>query len=354
MPDRENVPRRVNVAVVSDTTLTSPFSYSKAGPTFRTTGRECAAMRTGLGGVRFVDLTKNDACAIALVRQHRFQHAPTGVVHRLGHFGLSQRFGLDVANNDQPAPLHKRGAEFVKCILATVRDLGVDGSRAGFLAGTLGSGQLAFKVAVEPPSLKGAAIATGRCGFQPKVDTDFILSGWASTFDLNTHVEVPTATGIFAKATGAKLELAKAVAVPYAEVMPVKVELPIFPDRCALSALEGNPTQRPASAPRLPPGQPRTLSRITLDGVLFLQFLHSAAMQAEQLAGTFGVRLKIKAGQESPVVTDVAIAQFVQVIPDSVNRPRPLAQNGRMPVLDAQLEGFGGFHSGLAFIYMSQ
>ena len=68
-------------------------------------------MRTGLGGVRFVDFTKNDACAIALVRQHRFQHAPTGVVHRLGHLGLSQRFGLDVANNDQPAPLHKRGAE---------------------------------------------------------------------------------------------------------------------------------------------------------------------------------------------------------------------------------------------------
>ncbi|MGE8171295.1 hypothetical protein ACQKO7_24270, partial [Pseudomonas putida] len=43
-----------------------------------------------------------------------------------------------------PAPLHKRGAEFVKCILATVRDLGVDGSRAGFPAGTLGNGQLAL------------------------------------------------------------------------------------------------------------------------------------------------------------------------------------------------------------------
>ncbi|MBF8746821.1 hypothetical protein IRZ74_14420 [Pseudomonas monteilii] len=25
-----------------------------------------------------------------------------------------------------------------------------------------------------------------------------------------------------------------------------------------------------------------------------------------------------------------------------------------MPVLDAQLEGFGGFHSGLAFIHISQ
>ena len=49
-----------------------------------------------------------------------------------------------------------------------------------------------------------------------------------------------------------------------------------------------------------------------------------------------------------------AVLKFVQVIPDSVNRPRPRAQNGRMPVLDAQLEGFGGFHSELAFIHIIQ
>ena len=35
MPERENVPGRVDIAVVSDTTLTCPFSYSKTGDTFR-------------------------------------------------------------------------------------------------------------------------------------------------------------------------------------------------------------------------------------------------------------------------------------------------------------------------------
>jgi len=91
MPDRKNVPGRVNVAVVSDTALTGPFSYSKTGSTFRTVGADSAATRAGLGGVRLVDLFKNNACAIAFVFQHGFQHGPARVKHRLCHFGFNQR-----------------------------------------------------------------------------------------------------------------------------------------------------------------------------------------------------------------------------------------------------------------------
>ena len=52
MPDREDVPGRVDIAAVSDTALaTGPFSYSQARSTFRTAGGNATAARTGLGGV---------------------------------------------------------------------------------------------------------------------------------------------------------------------------------------------------------------------------------------------------------------------------------------------------------------
>jgi hypothetical protein len=58
MPERKNVPSRIDIAVVSDTALTGPFSYSKTRSTFRTVLAR-AATRTGLGGIGFVDLLEN-------------------------------------------------------------------------------------------------------------------------------------------------------------------------------------------------------------------------------------------------------------------------------------------------------
>ena len=51
MPECANIPGRVDVVVVSDTALTaSPFSYSKAGPTFRTVGADVDRWPAGAGG----------------------------------------------------------------------------------------------------------------------------------------------------------------------------------------------------------------------------------------------------------------------------------------------------------------
>jgi len=76
MPEREYVPGRIKVAAVSDTTLTGPNSYSKPCSTFRTVGAESAATRADLGGVRLINLFKNNACAVAFVCQHCFEHVP--------------------------------------------------------------------------------------------------------------------------------------------------------------------------------------------------------------------------------------------------------------------------------------
>lgn len=74
MPDRENVLGRINItAVVRGTTRTaSPVSYSQTCDTSRPRFGQAATIRTGLGGVRFVNFLKNNACVIALVFQHCF------------------------------------------------------------------------------------------------------------------------------------------------------------------------------------------------------------------------------------------------------------------------------------------
>ena len=55
MPRRENVLCGVNVAIMSGSALTtSPFSYSKTCPTFRTACGNSPAARTNLSGIAFV------------------------------------------------------------------------------------------------------------------------------------------------------------------------------------------------------------------------------------------------------------------------------------------------------------
>lgn len=57
MLDREYVPGRAGMAVVSDTALTtSPFSYSQTFSTLRTAVGNASIARAGLGGVRFINL----------------------------------------------------------------------------------------------------------------------------------------------------------------------------------------------------------------------------------------------------------------------------------------------------------
>src|SRR5699024_1693811 len=65
MPDRKNVLGRIDVAVVSDTTLTaSPLSHSKPCDTSRPAIWQGATTATGLRGVCLVDFLKNNACVI--------------------------------------------------------------------------------------------------------------------------------------------------------------------------------------------------------------------------------------------------------------------------------------------------
>lgn len=149
MPQREYVPGRVHVAVVSDTALTGPCSYSETRSPFRAVGAQRAATRTSLGGVPFIDFDENAACVLALIGQQRFQCEPTGVEHRLGHVCFHQTGTGDVPDNDQAVFIDQLPTEFMQRIVAPVPNLGVDRPHPGFLPSPLSDGQFPFLISIE-------------------------------------------------------------------------------------------------------------------------------------------------------------------------------------------------------------
>src|SRR5699024_10052438 len=124
-PEAEDIPGRVHVPVVEHTTLhASPASYSQPVDAVRPAKR--AARRTGAGGVRLANLSKDDACVIAFIFQHRLELAPAGIQYRLGHAGLRELGGRDVAHHDFAVLTDQPAGELVQGVLATILDLGVD------------------------------------------------------------------------------------------------------------------------------------------------------------------------------------------------------------------------------------
>lgn len=272
MPERENVPCRVDIAVVSDTTLTGPFSYSKPCDTSRPAVGQCAATATGLGGVCLADFPEDDSCVSAFVGQHRFQLAPAGIEHGLGHIGFDEFLRADIAHHNQIAAFDQRAAELVQGILAPVGNPGVDGPDAGFLAGALSNGQGRLQIPVEAGVFKHGPIATGGYGFEPQVDTHGVLPGRRLGLYIDHHIEIPATTGIFSEATRAETVLAQAEAVPDLEEVSVVVDLAILPARRA--GIEWNPAQRTAHTTGLAPVEPALAKLQAPSGVLLTHRLN--------------------------------------------------------------------------------
>ena len=110
MPRRENVPGRVDVAVVGCTAVhASPFSYSQASSTFRTAGGNTSAARAGLGGIALVFNLKDNACPLAFLLQHGLELAPSRIERRFRHLGLYEFATRHVANKNGGAALNQRG-----------------------------------------------------------------------------------------------------------------------------------------------------------------------------------------------------------------------------------------------------
>ncbi len=163
MSERENVPGRINIAVVGCTTTTAPFSYSKTGSTFRTVGGALSATRAGLGGVRLVDFHEDNACVITFIFQHCLQLTPAGIEYRLGHGGFNEFVTADIPHNNQCIVVHQLTAELMQVVVTAVSNLGVKVPHPVFVPGTLGNAELGFQLAV--PTTNDPVAITGDGGF---------------------------------------------------------------------------------------------------------------------------------------------------------------------------------------------
>jgi len=108
MSRRENVPGRVDIAVVGCTAVhAGPFSYSQTGSTFRTAAGDGSAARAGLGGIALVYDLKDNACPLALLLQHCLKLAPSRIERGFSHLGLYEFAARHVANKNGGAALNQ-------------------------------------------------------------------------------------------------------------------------------------------------------------------------------------------------------------------------------------------------------
>src|ERR1700751_1057130 len=123
-PGRENVPCRVDIAIVRRSTAKAyPLPYSKICDTFRPRRREIPTRRTDLGTTRFVDFRVLHSVPAGLVAEHSSEGRPARVVHRLCHPCTAKLRTGNVPDIKSPMLTHEPRRELVKVILSHVRNL---------------------------------------------------------------------------------------------------------------------------------------------------------------------------------------------------------------------------------------
>ena len=346
MPRRENVPGRVHVAVVHRAALAaSPSSYSKACPTFRTAGGNAPAARASLGGVAFIHYVEDDTGLLALVFQHRLEHGPARVQRALGHPGFDQLHAGHVAHEDSGVVPDQHRAELVQHVLALVRNLGVDRLDPPLLASPLGHAQIGFELAIEPP-LDALAIGCHRRLLDAQIDPHAGRAAAGLGLHLHDHIEIPAAPAVLAERPRAQLVVRQAVAVPQAELVPRKDDL----TGLVLGAtdLEGNPAQAVFAGLGVgdAPAQLGFLKLAPAQRVLFAHELGRgrANLHTIALAVSRSELLQVVGRQPFAALPNRPMAGFVAEIPDRVDLACHRRQHAGVLVLDAQLEGLGGFH----------
>jgi len=214
-----------------------PSPYSKIFPAFRAGAAVTHA--AGLGGKRFIDLRKPHACVSAFVQQHGSKRAPARIEHRLGQSGLSERRGIDVADEDSTVSLDQPDAQFVQEIFSPMRDLGVNRSGSVSMTGALCDRQRRFQVAVKALGLdRRQSLITERCkGPQPQVDSQtrdraiedradggFIspVSHWCVR---HTDIQIPASAAVFTEITRTQFEVAETIAIPQRQPPSREVDL---------------------------------------------------------------------------------------------------------------------------------
>src|ERR1700685_3477253 len=129
--------------------------------------------------VSLADDENASAGLLALVLQLRFEHAPAGIQHRLGHPCFDELGAAHIAYENPPIPIDNLGREFMQGILAPASCRAVQALRLPLVAATLRLADFLLDVSIETTGLEPLPIA--RCDriFQTEIQTDFLVLGHA-------------------------------------------------------------------------------------------------------------------------------------------------------------------------------
>ncbi len=103
---------------------------------------------------------------IALIGQHGFELAPTGILNRFRHFGFYQLETRYVSNEDRRILVDEFAAVFMQGICPAVLGFSVDRLNARLVFGALGNTELGFQGTILSPCT-GVAGGIGRGIFAP-------------------------------------------------------------------------------------------------------------------------------------------------------------------------------------------
>src|ERR1700722_1523848 len=158
----------------------------------------------------------------------------------------------------RPHRLQSRaGAQIVKKIFASIRDLGVNRSGSVSMAGALCTGEGRFQVAVKALGLdRRQSLISERCKSpQPQIDAQardrviedrfdgrFISLIPRSLRARHTDIQIPASAAVFTEITRPQFEVSESIAIPQRQPTSRKVNL--SPSITNRSDLEGNPAER--------------------------------------------------------------------------------------------------------------
>src|SRR5271167_4460455 len=156
--------------------------------------REGSAAAARSRCVSLIDDEHASAGLLALVLQLRFEHAPAGIQHGLGHPCLDELGAAHIADEDPLIPIDYLAREFMQGILAPARSAAVQALGLTLVAAALCPGDLLLDVSIEMTRLELLPVAARDRTFQTQIQSHLLVlryTGGERALDGNTQPPVP-------------------------------------------------------------------------------------------------------------------------------------------------------------------
>lgn len=296
----------------STTATTAPGSYYEALSTLWAAAR--TACGTDLRGKSLINLDVLTPVPDGFVAKVRSKLRPAGIEHGFGQAGSGQSVRIDIADADAPVLAHEPCGQLVQKMLAAVRDLRMDGSRAWLTCSTLCDGERLFVLAVDAWGLDLLTGGERDQGLETDVDADLPGPVLPVFGDLDLQIQIPAAAGILREAAAEDLPL-DGTAEPE-PVPPPNEDHRIVLQSNGPRRLEGDPPQRLSTSPSRP-----LAAGIPGESELLADRLHGIRVQAEELAAAVSEIDQIEARGPALVVPPSGVVNLAAIVPDPIHFP---------------------------------